>query len=587
VNARAAALAAALVGIATPARGDVEYHVDLADRAAHRAAIEMVVRSAASPLELSMPVWTPGAYEVRTWGRNVTLTSADSRGKPLVCKRTGPSTFRIEGHAQGAEVHLRYHVYAPLLSDDGSQIDSTHAYLNGSSLFLQARGSEHAFHRVDLAVPPSWRVASALDDTPGGDLQALGYEALIDAPIEVGRFVEGEVRANGRPYRVVVDGATALPPALLKDVAAIAEAEARFVGPPPYKRYLLLIHLADGIGRVAALEHAASTSVVVPRRSLGGGQSDAYDELLYVIAHELFHAWNARRLRPAELVPYDFSRAQPARSLWITEGVTEYYAHRAMLASGRWSRAHYLERLGEEATRALSASQRGLTVEEDAELAWQPPDDAGADPDAYYARGHLVSLALDVAIRAASDGAHSLDEVMKALLAAADRAGGVLALDGDVLQRAIVPLGGAEVAQLVIAWTRAPDEPRKLESALAGVGLKLAIEEAPPRTVAGFAAEADGGALRVVGVLPDGPAFHAGLRAGDRVLFLDGIAPGRKWAESIAQKAPGTRLAMEAVRATRHLALTLELAAQRQLNCRLIEAPAPPPVAQRRDAWLR
>ncbi len=568
------------------ARADVEYHIDLSERAANRAIVDMTVRAAATPLELSMPVWTPGAYEVRTWGRNVSTGTAESRGKPLTFRRTGPSTFRVEGHTAGAEVHLRYRVYAPQLSDDGTQIDAGHAYLNGTSLFLVARGAERAFHHVSVAVPPGWRLATALDEAPSGDLEALGYEALIDAPIEVGRFVDAEVRANGRPYRIVVDGASELPAFLVKDVAAIAEAEARLVGPPPYKRYLLMIHLADGIGRIAALEHGASTSVVVPHRSLAGPSSEAYDELLYVVAHELFHAWNARRLRPAELVPYDLSRPSPARSLWITEGVTEYYAHRAMLQSGRWTRARYLERLGEEATRALLAARRGLTVEEDAELAWQPPDEAGMDPDAYYARGHLVSLALDASIRGASDGTHSLDDVIKALLAAADRAGGVLPLDGDVLARYVTPLANAQIAARIATWTRAPDEIGHMDDALAALGLKLSVDEAAPRTIAGFAAETDTAGLRVVNVLPDGPAFHAGLRAGDRILNLDGSAPTRRWAEAIAARPAGTLIAVEAVRAARHLQLAIQLGLQRQTSCRLIEAPVPPRVALRRDAWL-
>ena len=135
-------------------------------------------------------------------------------------------------------------------------------------------------------------------------------------------------------------------------MARLAEAEARLAGPPPYRRYLVLIHLSDEAGRVAALEHAASTSILVPRRSLT--DADAYDELLYVVAHELFHAWNAKRLRPVELVPYDLSRPQPSRALWITEGLTEYFAHRAMLRAGRWSRADYLAHVGDEATRAVS-----------------------------------------------------------------------------------------------------------------------------------------------------------------------------------------------------------------------------------------
>jgi predicted metalloprotease with PDZ domain len=583
------ALLAALLASAT-ARAEVEYRVDLSERAAHRLVVQMIVRAAASPLELTIPAWTPGAYELRNWGRNLRpLEAADGAGHALNLQRTGPNSFRVDGHAPNGEVRVRYRVYAPLLSDDGSQVDSTHGYLNGSSLYLRARGAEAGLHRVRIALPEGWKAASGLDEQAGAageDVrEAIGYEKLIDAPTELGRFGSTELRAAGRTYQIVIDGADQVPPALAADVRALAEAEAKMVGTPPYRRYFMLIHLADGLGRIAALEHAAATSIVVPRRSLSTS-SDAYDELLYVIAHELFHAWNARRLRPAELVPYDLSKPQPARSLWIAEGLTEYYAHRAMHLSGKWSRVRYLDRLGEEAQRAVAASRRGLSLEDDAELAWQPPDEAVGDPDAYYARGHLVALGLDAAIRAATGGGRSLDDVMRALLAQADRANGVLPVSSGVLARQIEQVAGLQAAANVAAWTQQGGESERLAPALQALGLKLSVDEAPARTVAGFAAEPDGGGLRVVSVRADGPAAHAGLHAGDRIISLDGKPPAARWADQLGARSTATPMIVEAVRATRHLQLPLSLEVEKQLVCRVVEVPATPKVAALRDAWL-
>jgi predicted metalloprotease with PDZ domain len=567
---------------ASPSLAQVSYKIDLSERASHQAVVEMTVRRVASPLELAMPAWTPGAYELRHWGRNLTPLSAENdAGRSVPFTRVGPDRFRVTDAGAGGTVKLRYRVYAAELSDDASQIDTAHAYLNGTSIFLRAVGQEKALHQVSLAAPEGWKAATALEEAPGG-WEALGYENLIDAPIEVGRFARGEVRAAGRLYRVVVDGAPEVPHSFLRDLAKIAEAEARLVGTPPYRQYLLLIHLSDGIGRIAALEHAASSSVIIPRRSLAGG--DAYDELLYVAAHELFHAWNARRLRPAELVPYDLSREQRARSLWITEGLTEYFAHRALRLSGLWSKAHYLERLSEQAARALTSAQRGLTVEEEAELTWQAPDEAAGDPDAYYARGHLVALALDAEMRGA--GKHSLDEVVRALLAAADQQGGVLAVNGERLAAEVARLSTPAVGDKVAAWTRTPHETENLDEALAGVGLRLQRELSPPRTFAGFAAENDGGTLRVVSVGPGGPALAAGLRAGDRVLRIDSAPPGSDWAERIANKNAGALVTLEAVRATRRMLIELRLETTRSVNCRLEETPATPRILALRQQLL-
>ena len=542
----------------------------------------MTVTGAAAPLELWMPVWTPGAYELRTWGRNLTpLDASDGAGKPLRFVRTSPSQFRIEGGAGGV-VKLRYRIYAAQLTDDGTHIDGGHALLNGSSAFLAVRGQEQGLHEVRVALPPDWRAATALDEDASG-WSTTSYEALIDAPIECGHFADATARAAGRSYRVVVDGAAAVPARFVDDVAKLAEAEAHLAGAPPYRRYVALVHLSDEIGRVAALEHAASTSIVVPRRSFS--DADAYDELVYVVAHELFHAWNAKRLRPAELVPYDLLHAQTSRALWITEGLTEYFAHRAMLRSGRWSRAAYLTHVGDEAQRAVAAARRPGTLEEAAEATWQPPDDGEEDWDAYYARGHLVAFAVDAAMHVASDGRHGLIDVVRAELAAAEVTGGVVAVDTERLARAIDKLTPGVGAKLLV-WARSNDETALLAESLLAIGLKLEMTQAPPRTVAGFAAEREGAVLRVVAVGDGGPAALAGLKSGDRITHVDGAPPPARWPELIAKRPPGTALTLGVARGVRGLELHLTLGVEREVICKLQQAAATPALTKLRDAFL-
>lgn len=560
----------------------MRYRVSLDERAQHRATVELTITDAPAAIELWMPVWTPGAYELRTWGRNVTpLDASDADGRALPLLRTGPSSFRVAG-GRGA-VRVRYRVYAAKLTDDGTHIDGQHALLNGSSLLLAVRGQERAPHQLTVALPAGWRAATALDDDGSGGWSAASYEAILDAPIECGTFADATTRAAGRSYRVVVDGAPSVPARLVRDVARLAEAEAHSAGAPPYRRYVVVVHLSDEAGRVAALEHAASTSILVPRRSLA--DAEAYDELVYVVAHELFHAWNARRLRPAELVPYDLTRAQPSRALWITEGLTEYFAHRAMLRAGLWTRAGYLARVGDEAARAVAASRRGGSIEEAAELTWQPPDEAAEDWDAYYARGHLVALAVDAQLRARTSGKHGLDDVLRAALDEATRSGGVAPIDSERLARGVDALAPGVGAKL-LAWARQGNEAATITEALASVGLALACKDAAARTVAGFAAELQGDHLRVVAVGEGGAAELAGLRPGDRILSLDGAPPSARWPDTIAHKAPGAPLVLAVERAQRALELHLTLVADDELTCKLTQAPSSPSVTKLREALL-
>jgi predicted metalloprotease with PDZ domain len=575
-------LALALLASA-PAAAAVDYRVELGARSRHQIDVELTVTGAVGPVELWMPVWTPGAYELRTWGRNLTpIGASDGDGHTLPIARTSASSFRVEGTAP--QVRVRYRVYAARLTDDGSHVDGGHALINGSSTFLAVRGQEASVHTVHVALPAGWRAATALTEATGDGWQANGYEALIDAPIECGRLALASKSVGGRVYRVAIDGPVAAGAAarLAADVARVAVAESSFVGAPPFRQYLAIVHLADEPGRVAALEHAASTSILVPRRSLA--DRGLYDELVYVVAHELFHAWNARKLRPAELVPYDLQRPQPSRALWIIEGLTEYYAHRAMLRMHRWDAREYLAQLSDAAADAATAARRGPSLEEAGLMTWQMPEDGG-EPDAYYARGHLVALALDAAVRVASDGKRSLDDALRMLLEEAERKGGVLPVDTAALARALDAVAPG-VGDKALAWARRGDETAQLAQALAGLGLRLAVVAAAPRTIAGFAATPRGSALMVESVRADGPAGLAGLKPADRIVSFDGGGVPAHWAEAIAARAPGTTLVLGVTRGERALELRVTLEATVDLATTVTSVAATPAVARLREAFL-
>jgi predicted metalloprotease with PDZ domain len=438
-------------------------------------------------------------------------------------------------------------------------------------------------HEVRVALPHGWRAASALEED-GSGWWAASYEELVDAPIECSKFADAIARAAGRSYRIVVDGVSTVPARFVEDVARIAEAEVHIAGTPPYRRYVMFVHLSDEAGRIAALEHAASTSIIVPKKSFS--DADAYDELTYVVAHELFHAWNAKLLRPTELVPYDFMKPQRARSLWITEGLTEYFAHRAMLRSGRWNRAAYLQHVGDEAARAAEAAARSISVEDAAEMTWQPPDDAADDWDAYYARGHLIALALDATMRVRSDGKHGLDELVHNAVAAAERSSNITRLGTRILAEAVDGLLPAlGIGAAMEKWVAGPNESKDVRVALATIGLALECMT-KELVAAGFSAEREGSGLRVVAVGDGGPADLAGLKPGDRIVTIDGAPPAARWPERIARGAVGDKLALGVTRAQQRLELHVTLESEPDTTCKLTQAPATPAVTKLRDALL-
>lgn len=568
----------------------MDYRVELSERAQHRVDVELTVTAAHGRVELWMPVWTPGAYELRTWGRNVTpLDAHDDAGHALPLSRTSPSRFAVDAGA-ATTVHVRYRVYAAKLTDDGSHVDGAHALLNGSSIFLAVAGQEAGAHDVHVRLPDGWRAATALTPTQSTasatDWRAASYEALIDAPIECGRFVDASARAMERVFRVVVEGTRdqAVVNRLAGDVAKLAEAESAFVGAPPFRRYLVILHLADEPGHVAALEHAASTSILLPHTAFD--DRGGYDEVLYVVAHELFHAWDARVLRPADLTPYDLTKPQPSRALWIIEGVSEYYAHRAMRRLHRWSRNEYLARVSEEAGHAVESARAGLSIEDAAQATWAPSDDAGGDLDGYYARGHLVALALDAAIRAATSGKRTLDDVMRALLADAAKAGGTLPVDSDVLAAAVDRVAPG-VGARVTTWARSGDETTQLDESLAGLGLQLVVTTAPVHASAGFGAIREGHVLIVQQLPPEGAAALGGVHIGDRIVAIDGVAPSPRWQEQLWTRAPGDRIALDVVRGNQRLLLHVTLLARSEVAATLAPVPDAPAAVQRlRETFL-
>ena len=522
----------------------ITYRIDATDVRAHLYRITLTIPAPAAEQRLSLPVWIPGSYLVREFARHLSALAArqGERDLPVVQLDKASWTVQTEGRA---DLTVTYNIYAFDTSVRAAFLDADRGFFNGTGLLLKVDGADGGAHRVELrALPDGWQVATAMDavdvDAGGrGTYQAANYDELVDHPVELGRFWRGTFTAAGIAHAFVVAGA--LPDfdgeRLLADSARICETQIRFWhGPagggarPPFERYLFLLNaVEEGHG---GLEHRASTALIASRRDLPRGDvsgqegsvekaepSDGYVNLLGLISHEYFHAWNVKRLMPRGFERYDYARENYTDLLWFFEGFTSYYDDLFLLRSGLIDESRYLKLVAR--TIGNVASTPGRLVQSvaaasfDAWVKYYRNDENTPNATiSYYAKGALVGLAFDLTLRAGGSG--SLDDVLRRLWSAS--AGGPID-EGDIAA-ALEASGGRSFAAELAAWVHGIDE-LPLRTLLDGAAIEW--QAGPPTVAQRLAVRVGESALtgvKVTHVLRGGAAEAAGLAAGDEVLAI-------------------------------------------------------------------
>jgi predicted metalloprotease with PDZ domain len=534
----------------------MRYRVALPDPDSHLFHVEATLSKPGPNPEICFPIWTPGSYLVREFARHVEgLRAEDGEGRPLPLTRL--DKHRISVAAGGARaVVLRYRVYANELSVRTCHLDGTHGYLNGAAVFPYAAGRLDEPCALEVAPPEGWQVATALAGGPTR-FTARDYDELADSPLEIGRHRLLRLEAGGKPHELAIWGRAHLDEAaLVEDVRRIVEVFARLFGGLPYDRYLFILHLADK--RRGGLEHARSTTLNVART--GFFPRDAYEESLGLVAHEFFHLWNVKRLRPAALTPYDYAREQYTRLLWWFEGVTSYYDGLALVRAGITDPRRYLRTLGQSLTTlSRTPGAAKLSAEESSFLTWvkqyRPDENSVNSTVSYYLKGELVALALDLALRRAGS---SLDVLLRTLVAR-QAAGG---LPEDGVERAAAGILGTEAARRFFDRYVRGVEP--LELGLEQVGLRIGRRAEVGFDDKGGTPRAENGRpeagwlgielvagpkLAVQSVREGSPAARAGLYAEDEIVAEDGfrVDRGALW-DRLCQEGPGGRLRLTVFR---------------------------------------
>ena len=587
----------------------VRYVVRAANPAAHRWHVEMHIAQPHAAQRVSLPVWVPGSYLVREFSRFLDGLRAECGGRPCALQRVNKNTWELHGEA-GQPVVLHYEVYAFDGSPRGAWLDAERGFFNGTALLLRAHGADELPHALEVLAPPEapdWRAAVALEAAATGSVDARGfgtyaapsYEALVDAPLVMGRLWQGECEAGGVPHRFAITGAT---PAfdgarLLRDAqsicqTAIAMWRSPADGTPPFSSYLFIVHVGEAGG--GGLEHANCCVLGCERQHVPRlhaerehAPSEGYLRLLGLISHEYLHAWCVKRLRPFE--KYDFEHENHTELLWFFEGFTNYYEDIVLRRAGLLSDVTYLQRLQqhiEDVQRSPGRLRQSVAqASYDAWLRLYRPDENTPNATVnYYAKGTLVALCLDLTLRA--EGRGTLDDAMRALWQRCITAPGGVVREADITV-ALAQAGGRSFEKELAAWVHGTDE-LPVESLLAGCGVRVRRHTASVAQALGVVVREEGGCITVCKVLEGSAAARAGLQAGDEWLAVQpegDEGAGDFWRlhrlkEIMLYAYPGQRVLALVARDGRlcHLPLTLPAAGAPQTQ--RWELLPPPP-----DAW--
>ena len=573
----------------------MRYRLRVPEPHTHLLHVEMELQGVHQAASLAMPSWTPGSYLMREFPRNVQgFEAADGAGASLAWSKTDKNRWLVAAPPDGT-LRVRYQVYANELSVRTSHVDSTHASVQGASVFLFAEDRAGEPLELEVDAPAGWRATTALRGG-GNRFTASGYDELVDSPLEIGthRLLEWEV--EGKTHRWAIWGRGNLEEErLVADTSRIIQAERALFGTLPYPDYTFILHLIPG--GAGGLEHRDSTALLADRWAFRGAP---YERFLGLVAHEFFHLWNGKRIRPAVLGPFDYTAENYTRDLWVVEGITTYYTDLFLRRAGLVTQHRYLERLAEAIARFRSLP--GRFAQSLADSSWntwikfyRPDANTPNSSISYYEKGALVALLLDLRIRAATSNERSLDDVMRRLW---DGFGAPDAgfPEGEV-ERVAADVAGVDLGAFFDLALRGTDE-LPFDEILEGAGLALrpAHELAPfpggdPRTEIHLGAQfrAEGGRSVVTQVLAGSPAYRAGLNAGDELVALDGVrATPETLLLRLAERRPGERVPLTVFRRDELLTLPLEVerAAPTRLVLRPVERLTP---AQQRllDDWLR
>ena len=521
--------------ISAPPKPLLTYTVGMPHPESHLFVVTLKIQPWSEPtLHLKMPVWTPGSYLIREYARHVQSFSAQgssaldqeklAEGKKLAWQKVAKNHWLVQTPEQ-TEITIAYTVFANELTVRTNHLDITHGYFNGAALFFYLPGREQESIQVTIAPPaPDWIVSTPLEPIPGKAFtyEAPDFDTLVDSPFEIGNHSLHKFTAEGKSHELAIWGEGNLEPEkIIQDIQKIIEIESQIFGGLPYNRYLFILHLtANNFG---GLEHKNSCSLIYSR--FGFRSPEKYQRFMQLVAHEFFHLWNIKRIRPKALEVFDYEQENYTSSLWFSEGTTSYYDLLIPLRAGIYDAKTFLDNLSKEITRLQTTPGRLVQPASESSFdAWIKlyRRDAHSDNSqiSYYLKGEMVSLLLDLLIRLHHGNKRSLDDVLGVLWQQFGKS--EIGFTPEDLQQVITKVAGIDLTDF---WHRYIDgvEELPLDEYLAPFGLQLISSGDQSVPHLGMIVKTEGGHEMIKFVETGSPAQLAGIDPGDELLAIDGV----------------------------------------------------------------
>ena len=556
---------------------EISYTVSMSKPWTHLLEVEMRVGFDKSQknVDIVMPVWTPGSYLVREYARHVQDFSAKSpTGSDLKWSKVNKNSWRIDANGS-REVVVRYNVYSNELTVRTNELNSQHAFFNPTATLMHPRGHINAPSTVKVIPYGNWKVATGLRKVAGKEntFRAENFDILYDSPFEVSDFKEISFEVLGKMHRYVItgDGNYDLQ-RLATDTAKIVEESYKIFGELPYEDYLLIVNTRGRGG----LEHLNSTALQWNRNGFTGAN---YIGFLNLVAHEFFHLWNVKRIKPDVLGPFDYENENYTNLLWVAEGITSYYEsvilRRAGLISDREffsSKAAAMQALQERPGRFQTSLEESSF---DAWIKYYRQDENSINNQiSYYDKGEIVGFLLDVEIRGRSNGKHSMDDVFRELNAEfAKKNRNFTPAD---FKRICEKYAGSSLGDFFAKYVEGREE-IDYDSTLNRIGLQLVTHNANLPQIPFFGADITqaGERLNVARVFAGSPAQDGGLNFNDQIVAFDGLrASQAAWQAYLNEKKPGDKVKLTIFRFDEIKELEIILGGRHRPDFRIIKSAA-------------